>query len=725
MPANSDYLLSTVDRALAVRSRGDIAQVAVPVAGQPSFVLKDPLTLEHFQLTPAEHFLFEQLREPVTLAELKRKFETKFAPRTISHVALQQGINQLFEQGLLVSTATAQGKQLLERAAERRRTERWQHLLRMLSFRVASWDSAALIDSLHAKLRWLFSPLTGFASLAVVGYALWLLVGHASKVFAKLPSIGELWQPRFLVLWLVTIVVLKIFHELGHAVTCRHYGGRCQEMGVMLLAFFPALYCDVSDVWRMPNKWHRMAVAAAGMVVELILAAMAFIAWWHSEPGPLNSWLFGVAIICSVGTLVVNANPLLRYDAYYLLADWLEIPNMSGRGQGLLGERLRRWLLAEPVVDDPLLSRRQQRRLAVYGVASRAYSIVVLIAIYAMLFALARPYHLENLVFTLALFTVVGLVLPPLMGIWRLLRNPANRARLRRSRVATLGGFLGAVAAAVLFWPVRHTVEGSAVLIPAEGHTIYATVAGELMNAVAPGTVVRAGDVIAELRDPQIELAVALHAGEFAVKQAHFQQINTLRALDSRVSLQLPTVQAELADAESQLAQYQRRAGDLILRSPVDGTVIAPPQLESDNPADRLATWSGSPLDARNRHCWIEPGTVLCTVGDSKKLAALVTIDERDVAEVQPGEPVRILLDSAPVRILSGTVRQVASRASEPSPDRPSSADSRVHVVKVELDADDALALVGIGGTAKIEANRSTLAALGMNFIKRRLRMPW
>jgi putative peptide zinc metalloprotease protein len=721
----SKHLQSTVERALAVRARGDIEQVAVPVAGRPSFMLKDPLTLEHFQLTPAEHFLWERLREPTTLAELKREFEARFAPRTITHAALQQGINQLFEQGLLVSTSPAQGKQLLERARHRGRLERWQSLLKVLSFRVASWDSGDFLDSLHLGVRRLFSRPLGFAATAVVMYALWLLVAHSSEVAAKLPDVNELWTPGYLVLWLVTIVGVKVLHELGHAVTCRHYGGRCHEMGVMLLALLPALYCDVSDVWRFPRKWQRMAVSAAGMIVEVVLAALALVGWWYTEPGLLNTWLLGVAVIGSVGTLAVNANPLLRYDGYYLLADWLEIPNMGSRAQGLLFERLRGWLLDEPRTEDPLLSRTQQRRLAIYAVASRLYSVVVILAIYAMLFALARPYHLENLVLTLAVFTPAGMALPTAVGVWRLVRNPANRARIKKPRLAVLGVSLAVVAAIVLFFPIGHTVEGEAVLVPAEARAVYATMAGELANAVAPGTTVRAGDVIAELHDPQMELAVVKHAGEFAVKQAHFQQLNTLRALESRLSMQLPTAQADLQDAKAQLAQYRRRAEDLVIRAPVDGVVIATPDEEQETAPDRLATWSGSPLDVRNRGCWLEPSTVICTVGDPTKLTAFVTIDERDVAEIQPGESVKILLDSAPVRILGGTVKQVGSRAMEPSQDGPRIAAARRHVVEVELDAMEAEMLVGTGGTAKIEADRATLVGLAVDFVKRRLRMPW
>jgi putative peptide zinc metalloprotease protein len=725
MATNLDYLMSTVERTLAVRSRGDIQQVAVPIAGRPSYVLTDPLTSEHFQLTPHEHFLFKQLRKPVSLSKLKRDFEAEFAPQTVSFTALQHGVNQLFEQGLLVSTTAGQGQQLLTRRAERNQRERLQNLLRALSFRVASWDASASIGKLHRNLRWLFSPLVGMVAATIVGYALWLLVIHNSEVMAKLPTIGDLWQPQYLLMWLGTIVLLKIAHELGHAVTCHHFGGRCHEMGVMLLAFFPALYCDVSDVWQMTCKRQRMLVSSAGMIVEFTLAAAAFVGWWYTEPGLLHIWLLGVAVIGSFGTLVINANPLLRYDGYYLLSDWLEVPNLAERGQGLALARLRRWLLAEPKLADSFLSNRQKRRVVVYSIASRLYSVVVLIAIYAMLFSLARPYHLENVVILLAMLTLIGIALPYVHAIWQVLRNPANRSRLQTPRVAILGGTFSAIALAIMFWPIRHTVAGKAVFVPEDGRVIYATAGGELCDALKPGDIVQAGDVIAELADPQVAFALAKHTGEARVKQAHFEQLNTLRALESRVSLQLPTAKAELADAKSQLAQYHRRADELVVRSPIAGTIMAPPNIEAEQTPDKLRNWSGSPLEPRNQGCWVEPGTVLCMVGNPEKLSAIVNVDERDVADVKPGDEVRILLDSSPVRIITGKVKQIASRASEPDSDGNSELAERFHVIEVELTGNQTLAAVGTGGSAKIAASHTTLVKMGVDFLKRRLKMPW
>ena len=600
----------------------------------------------------------------------------------------EQALSQLFAEGLLVSNAPGQGPELRERAATRRRTERWQSLLKVLSFRVASGDATAAIEFLHARLRWVFSPVVGLLAAAVVSYALWLLVGHGRELAQRLPSMAELTTPRYLAVWLATIAGVKMLHELGHAITCRHVGAHCHEMGVMLLALLPCLYTDVSDVWRLPSKWRRMAVSAAGMIVEVVLAAVALILWWHTEPGFLHTWLLGVAVICSVSTLVLNANPLLRYDGYYLLADWLEIPNLSGRSAGLGGERLQAWLLGQPQETDPLITPAQHRRLAIYAVASRGYSVVVLLAIFAMLLALARPWHLENLVLLLAAVTVGGMLLGPALGCWRLIRNPTHRYRLRPLRVALLGTALAGLAAAAWLWPIRHTVAGAAVFVPADGQAVYAVEPGQLEFSLPAGTQVQAGDTIARLADPAVEFSLAEFTGDVAEKRLHLAHLQTLRGLDPRFSVQLPTAAAELADAAAQLAQYQQRAERLQLRAPQAGTVIAPPPVEVPAAGDRLPTWSGSPLDPRNRHCWIESGTVLCTVGDPARLAALVAVDERDIAEVAIGDPVEILLGSAPVRIVTGRVAQVASRAvaSEGATSDP----QRVHMVEVQLTAADA-----------------------------------
>lgn len=743
MMAIAEHQLSVGNRRLRLRARGDVRAVRVAFSGQSGHVLKDPVTLEMFHLTAEEFFLFEQLKRPISLGQLQSEFERQFPPRRVSVETLQGYLNQLHDCGLLVSEATGQGEQLVQRASRRRRSEWLQNAGRVLAIRFPGFDATRTLDWLYPKCRWLFSRGMLIVAVAMVLYAGAIVVGHAGEVAARLPSLGVLLEPRHLLLLVATIGGVKLLHELGHALACKHFGGRCHEMGVLLLVFAPSLYCDVSDVWRLPNKWHRMAVSAAGMAVELVLAALATIAWWHTQPGLLNIWCLNIVMVCSVGTLLVNANPLLRYDGYYLLADLVEVPNLGSRARGLVGRMLRHWLLAEPAEVDPLLGPGRQRGLVAYSLAAKIYLAAVLGGIFIVLAKLAQPHHLQNLVYTVALVALIGYTAPAMLSWWRWLRNPTVRARLRRLRLTVLTSTVAGAVAGVLFWPVAGQVAAPVVLVPADSQPLLATASGELRFAVQPGSHVRAGEVVAQLVDPATELALAEQTARCREHQLRREQLLALRVLDDRAGEQLPTVEAALADAEAQLAEQRREAERLVLLAPRAGQVIAPPDRPRhtgrwDSAAEsQLARWSGSPLATRNLGCWIESGTMLCAVADPARLEAWVAVDEADIAEVHPGQQVRLLLEQLPGRVLDGKVVEVARRSTcdgSGQPDRPAASLASAlrneparcyHVVRVALDASDALLLVGARGQAKVETSNTTLSAIAARFLRRTFRLPW
>lgn len=723
-----DYRRSTADRVLPLRARRDLESVEVQFGGQSTYVVKDPVSGETYHFTAQEHRLLEALEQPMSLAALQRVLESEFAPQRAKIVELQQFVNRLYGQGLVVSDNPGQGSELKKRGEQNHRKRRLANLVQVLSVRLGGIEAGPIIDRLHGWFGWAFSRPAIFLWLAFVGYALISVLGNVGALSARVPALSELTKPSRLPAWIAAIAMVKVMHELGHAMACRHFGARPREIGVLLLAGAPALYCDVSDAWRLPSKWQRMAVSGGGMFVELVIAAAAALVWLHAEPGLLAALSLSLIVVCSVGTLLINANPLLRYDGYYLLSDWLETPNLAERARGLVSGAWRRWLLGDPPQDDPLVGPHKRRALWVYAIVSKVYTALVLVGIIVVMVKIAKPHHLQNLAYTVAAIALAGVVYGPVAAAVRTLANPSTRGRLRRVRLAaTAGLFLGALAL-VCVLPITRRVTAPTIVVPAKSHPLFAVVAGELEFAAPAGATVAAGDVVARLRNPDLELTVAGKEGEVRERRARVEQLRILQTSLPGAAEKLPTAMAELAAAEAELTEERAMAESLVIRSPVAGRVWGPPaQTGKRSAEDSLPQWSGSPLDKRNRGAWIEPGTPVAVVAEGDAMVAWAGVEQGDVSAVELGQAVRVLADQQPTSILAGRVVQVSRQARDNSPAgaRPPQVqaellgDERYHVVEIELDASDAPLLPGARGTAKIATYRSTAGELVLMQLRR------
>ena len=161
-------------------------------------------------------------------------------------------------------------------------------------------------------------------------------LGNLDQLAHRIPTISQFLSTQSLISLVVLLSVIKILHEFGHAMACRRCGGECFEIGLILLAFIPTLYCNVTDAWTFPERWKRLLVSFGGIYIEIILATIALIIWMLTGSGFLNAMMFNVFLLCSVNTVLVNGNPLLRYDGYYLLSDLMEQPNLSQKSKEAL-----------------------------------------------------------------------------------------------------------------------------------------------------------------------------------------------------------------------------------------------------------------------------------------------------------------------------------------------------------------------------------------------------
>ena len=214
---------------------------------------------------------------------------------------------------------------------------------------------------------------------------------------AKLPDFQSFFNWHTIFYFWCSLAVVKVIHEFGHGLTAKHFGGEVHEMGMLFLVLTPALYCDVTDSWLLPNKWKRIWISAAGIYVECFLASIATFVWWNTEQGLLNSLALATMFICSVNTILFNANPLLRYDGYYVMADWLEIPNLRIKSTQFFAYLFQEKVLGLEVPVQSYMPRSRRSLFVIYAIASYLYRWVVTFSILFFLYQFLKPYKLQSI----------------------------------------------------------------------------------------------------------------------------------------------------------------------------------------------------------------------------------------------------------------------------------------------------------------------------------------
>jgi putative peptide zinc metalloprotease protein len=361
MATLADSLVSSSSRKLPIRVRPDLRARQHRYQGRVYWVVKDPVGLQYFRFEEEEFAILQMLDGESSLDEIAERFEREFPPQTIRVEELQQFIGMLHRSNLVITDAVGQGAQLKKRRDERKSKERWATLANILSIRFKGIDPDRLLNFLHPYVAWFFR-VPAIVCCCLLALAALTLVTVQFDVFrTRLPDFHTFFDAQNW-LWLgITLAVTKVLHEFGHGMSCKHLGGECHEMGVMLLVMTPCLYCNVSDSWMLPNRWHRAAIGAAGMYVEVVLASICTFIWWFSDPDTvINNIALNVMFISSVSTVMFNANPLLRYDGYYILSDILEIPNLRQKASTILNRKLGKWCLGLEEPEDPFLPKRHQ-----------------------------------------------------------------------------------------------------------------------------------------------------------------------------------------------------------------------------------------------------------------------------------------------------------------------------------------------------------------------------
>jgi len=507
------------------------------------------------------------------------------------------------------------------------------------SVRIPLLDPDAFLERWSPWVSRLFSwPAAVVWAVAVLAAAVGIVV-HWHELTHDASS--QLLDPRNLVLMAFAYPVVKAIHEFGHAFATKAWGGEVHEMGITFLVFMPVPYVDASAASVFPEKWRRVTVGAAGIMVELALAAGAFAVWSNAEPGLVRLLAYDVMWIGAASTLLINGNPLLRFDAYYVLADAIEIPNLGPRSQQFLSYLTLRHLFGLEDVRHPVGAPREGGWLLAYGVLSFVYRFVVLFGI--ALFVSGRFFVLGQLIAVFAL--VMGVFVPLGKKLGFLFTNPRLGERRTRALLVSAGG-AAALAFAVGVVPMPLMTRAEGVIWPPDGAHVRARADGFVLRVlVRSDDFVREGEALILTRDPSLEARVAVLEAELRELHArHYQQQR-----DDLVRAQL--TEEEIATAQATLARARERIGDIVIRSPLAGRFVAP----------------GSPVDLPGR--FVRQGDLLGYVLDDSVRSARIVVAQSDIALVRERtRGIRVRLSSRLSEEQTTTIRRAVPAATHRLP---------------------------------------------------------
>ncbi|MFH1918566.1 MAG: hemolysin D [Planctomycetota bacterium] len=670
MATLADSLVSSSGRRIPIRKRSDLTARRQRYQGRSYWIVKEPVGLNYFRFQDEEYAILQMLDGQTSLDEIKERFEAEFPPQKITLEELQQFLGQLHRSGLIVTGVPGQGRQLRKRRDERKRQQFRGALTNVLCIRFKGIDPERILKWMYPKVRWLFTPVVFTICALLAASALTLVLVEFDVFRAKLPSFHQFFSPTNALLIAVSLGVTKVLHEFGHGLTCTHFGGECHEMGVMILVLTPCLYCNVSDSWMLPSKWQRAAIGAAGIFIEITLASIATFIWWFTEPGLLHYLSLNVMFISSVSTILFNANPLLRYDGYYILSDLIEIPNLRQKASTIVNHKLGDWFLGLEPPDDPFLPERNQAFFAFYTVAAVMYRWVILASILTFLYKVFEPYGLKVLGQAIAAMALYGLLFQPIYKLCKFFYVPGRWYKVKKPRMfATLAGFV-AVVLAIVFVPMPYHVMSTLETRVINAKTVYVVVPGKLEEVrEKPGNRVKKGDTLALLSSLDLEMEIKKLDGEVAQHANQLETLKRLRHDDPLASAQIPETEAALAALDEQLEKKRLDRQRLELKAPRDGVVLPPPWTpKREGPQGQLPSWSRTPLAPENLGCYLEGGTQFCLVGEPNEMEALLVIDQADIDFVAVGQKVEIKLDELPHDIFTGTILKISEEELDISP---------------------------------------------------------
>jgi putative peptide zinc metalloprotease protein len=528
--------------------------------GSPTWVLHDPAANRFYSLSwPAFEILSRwPLGDPAAIAAAVNRETTL----EIDLEDLESVLEFVTQFNLVEAGTPADSARLLGLAAAGKLSIGQWLLKNYLFLRVPLWRPGRWLERWAPRIAWVFDPrfwiVIGLTALVGLGLASrqW---GSFVGTFAQYESVGGLIAIG------AALSLAKVLHELGHAFTAQRFGCRVPTIGVAFLVMVPVLYTDTNEAWKLKDKRQRLCIAAAGMLAEIALAAVATVAWSFLPDGPLRAGVFLLASTTWTVTLAINASPFMRFDGYFLLCDWLDMANLHSRAFAM-GRWWMRCVLfgwSDPPPEECRPARR--RFLIAFALMTWAYRLGVFLGIaYLVYDAFFKLLGVLLLGVELAWFIALP-IYQELQAWW------GRRGELEWNRATRRSAAISSAMLLLVFLPLQRDVRAPGVLGATFSQELYAVAAARVVDApVRAGTQVRAGDVLVRLESPDLTHQLALAEIHERNVRAQLER----QPFDAKLLQQGEALHQRWATAVAGVAGLTAQVGELTVRAPFDGRAV-------------------------------------------------------------------------------------------------------------------------------------------------------
>lgn len=620
------------------RLRRDVRTHYQEYRGKPSYIVEDTSKGRFFHVGFPEHQFIQSFDGRTTISEALARNASTQGEDALTEQQGDQLLRWMIDNDLLESDTSGQGERRREQWTRQKARQKANPVAKVMFFKIPFGCPDRLLSAAQPWLGWIFGAP---GLLLWLGLVIYTLIQLAPDWDRFVSASGQVIAPENWIRVALIYTVLKVLHEFGHGLATKRFGGAIPEWGVQLLAFItPLAYVDASASWKFVSKWKRITVAAAGMYVETAIAAICVLGWLNTGPGVLNTALHSAVIAATFVTLLFNANPLMRFDGYYILTDLIGIPNLGTKGQQYVKWFGKRFLLGMSDLTMPISARQHPVAVPLYGVLAGIWKILIWIGIMVIVSLLFKGAGLF-----LALLSILMIVIGSLVKLAKFVFGDASGPRLKQA-LPRLALLIAALIGLVFFVRINPTGKAVAVVEYAERETVRARVRGLVTEVVATdGAEVGAGEVLIRMVNPDEKAGHDMLALELRTAR--------IRARSYYQTENLPAYQAELetvAGLERKLAESRDYLAALEVAAPADGRVVG----------KDLESFPGR---------WVEVGDEILSIvsGDEKDLLISFRQDDIDSIVAQEDRAIEVRLRGRSEDI-PGIIDRIESRATRAVP---------------------------------------------------------